>query len=424
MSAVISLVLAVILLFVSGFISASEIAFFSLSPLDRARIEELEHPSDNIIESLLDNSQALLATILIANNTVNVAVVILFTFFMNSVFAYLTPLLSFLFQTVILTFMLLLIGEIMPKIYASYNPLKFARVSASTLNILEKIFYPMSSMLVSGTHFLNKRLSPRTANISMDDLSQALELTSHEIKDEKTMLEEIIKFGDKSTDEVMTSRMDITAIEINTSYDEVLRLVVETNYSRIPVFETTEDHIKGILYIKDLLPYLNKTDEFEWVSLIRPAYYVPETKKLDDLLEDFRSRKIHMAIVVDEFGGTSGLITLEDILEEIVGEISDEYDEDNRNYHRIDDTTWIFEAKTQLNDFYKITGLDEELFDDYAENCESLAGLILEIKGDFPTYKESIDYNGFRFTILQMDKRSIKKVKFQIINLALVPKED
>ncbi len=419
--AVIALVLACLLLFASGFISASEIAFFSLSPVDHSRIEASEHQSDHNIKDLLDNSESLLATILIANNLVNVAVVILFTFFMNSIFLSISGVLSFILQTVVLTFMLLLVGEIMPKIYASYNPLKFARFSASVLLFFEKLFYPISTVLVLTTNHINKRLVPRTSNLSMDDLSQALELTSHEIKEEKNMLEEIIKFGDKSAQEVMTSRMDFTAIEINTGFEDVLKLVVETNYSRIPVYETTEDHIKGILYSKDLLPHLNKDNEFNWLALVRPAYYVPETKKIDDLLEEFRSKKIHMAIVVDEFGGTSGLITLEDILEEIVGEISDEYDEDTRNYQKISDTTWIFEAKIQLNDFYKITSLDEALFDEYSENCETLAGLILEIKGDFPQQRESIDFNGFRFTILQMDKRSIKKIKFQIINLALVP---
>lgn len=412
--AIIALLLALALLCASGFISASEIAFFSLTPLDRSRIDEKEHPSDIVIDSLLNRSQFLLATILIANNFVNVSVVILFTFFMNSIFHEPSPLFSFLSQTVILTFLLLLIGEIMPKIYASYNALKFARISASTLRLLQRLFYPLASLLVIATGVINRNLGRKNKNLSMDDLSQALELTSHEIKEEKSMLEEIIKFGDKTALEVMTSRVEMTTLDINTPFPEVIKLIVETNYSRIPVFENTEDHIKGVLYIKDLLPYLNQPATFAWQSLIRPAYYVPETKKIDDLLEDFRSNKIHMAIVVDEFGGTSGLITLEDVLEEIIGEISDEYDEEEKFYQKVGADIWIFEAKTQLNDFYKVTGLEEEDFHDESRECETLAGLILEITGDFPKLNEVINYKNFRFTILALDKRRIQKIRFAI----------
>jgi gliding motility-associated protein GldE len=409
-----ALIVAGLLLCVSGFVSASEIAFFSLSPVDRSRIEEEDHSYDSIISSLLERSQSLLATILITNNFVNVGVVILTTFFMNSVFVDQSPLFTFVVQTVILTFLLLLFGEIMPKIYASSNPLGFARFAAPTVRLLMRITSPLARLLVWGTDIINRNISTRNANVSMDDLSQVLELTSHEIKDEKSMLEEIIKFGDKTAMEVMTSRMQMTCLDITTDFAEVLRLVIDTNYSRIPVYETTEDNIKGILYIKDLLPHLNQPADFDWRSLIRPAYYVPETKKIDDLLEEFRSKKIHMAIVVDEFGGTSGLITLEDVLEEIIGEISDEYDEEESFYQKVNDTTWIFEAKVQLNDFYKVTGLEEENFGEVAEECETLAGLVLEIKGDFPQLNETFDYRNYRFTVLSKDKRRIQKVKFEI----------
>ncbi len=419
--ALVAAVLAFLLLGVSGFISASEIAFFSLTPLDRSRIEENEHPSDNIIQSLLNRSQFLLATILITNNFVNVSVVILFTFFMNAIFLNPSPLFSFWSQTVILTFLLLLFGEIMPKIYASYNALKFARMSASTLRFLQRLFYPVASLLVIGTNVINKHIGKRNNNLSMDDLSQALELTSHEIREEKSMLEEIIKFGDKTALEVMTARVDITSLDIKTGFSDVIKLIVETNYSRIPVFENTEDHIQGILYIKDLLPHLNQADGFEWQGLIRPAYFVPETKKIDDLLEDFRSKKIHMAIVVDEFGGTSGLITLEDVMEEIIGEISDEYDEEEKFYQKIGPNTWIFEARTQLNDFYKVTGLEEVDFHEEAQECETLAGLILEMTGDFPKLNDTIDFNGYRFTIMAVDKRRIVKVKFSILQSSANP---
>ncbi|MDO5570724.1 MAG: gliding motility-associated protein GldE [Bacteroidales bacterium] len=415
LSAIIAIILALLLLCASGFISASEIAFFSLSPLDRSRLDEKEHPSDQIINDLLSRSQFLLATILIANNFVNVAVVILCTFFMNAIFLEIPAVISFIFQTVILTFLLLLFGEIMPKIYASSNALKFARFSASVLSTLQKFFYPLASLLVITTDVINKRFSSKNENISMDDLSQALALTSHEIKEEKNMLEEIIKFGDKTALEAMTSRVEMTAVEITADYESVMKLVVDTNYSRIPVFENTEDHIKGILYIKDLLPYLDRPDNFDWQTLIRPAYFVPETKKIDDLLEDFRSKKIHVAIVVDEFGGTSGLITLEDVLEEIIGEISDEYDDDELYFQKLSDNTWIFEGRTPLNDFYKETDLDDEAFENKGEVCETLAGLILEIKGDFPKSNEVLTYKNFRLTILSMDKRRIQKIRFTIV---------
>lgn len=415
-AAIISLICSFVLLFVSGFISASEIAFFSLSPVDINRIQGEESSSDTTINHLLGNSQKLLATILIANNFVNVAVVMLMTFFMNSIFANQSVVFSFVVQTVLLTFLLLLIGEIMPKIYSSYNPLKFARFSASTLALLQRVFSPLSGVLVWGTTKLNKHIPSANSNISIDDLSHVIELTSHEIKDEKKMLQEIIKFGDKSAQEIMTSRVDMSAIEINKDFRDILKLIVDTNYSRIPVYENTEDNIKGILYIKDLLPHINQKDNFSWQSVIRPAYFVPETRMIDDLLEDFRSKKIHMAIVVDEFGGTSGLVTLEDVLEEIVGEIRDEYDEEEHKFKKIGRNTWMFEGNILLNDFFKITAIDEEDFMPESEDCETLAGLVLEIKGDFPILHETLEYENYRFTIIELDARRVLKVKFSIID--------
>ncbi len=411
--AVIALAIGVSLLFASGFISASEIAFFSLSPADKNKIvEKKDNHNDLIIETLLKDSEKLLATILIANNLVNVSVVMLFTYFMNAVVVNPTPVFSFVSQTVILTFLLLLFGEIMPKIYASYNTLLFARRSAPVLNVLFSMFSPFSKLLVKGTKVINKQFTPRTKKLSIGDLSDALELTSDDITDEKTMLQEIIKFGDKRALEVMTSRVNMTALDITTGYEQVLQTILDTNYSRIPVYENSEDQIKGILYIKDLLPHLSEKDDFSWMSLIRPAYHVPETKKIDNLLEEFRSKKIHMAIVVDEFGGTSGLITLEDVLEEIVGEISDEYDEDESLYKKINNDNWVFEAKIQLNDFYRTLDIEEEAFGKVAEDCETLAGLLLEIKGDFPELNESIVYNGYQFKVLDIDDRRILKILF------------
>ena len=333
---VIALSLAFLLLFVSGFVSASEVAFFSLTPGDLNEIGEENRPADPVIKRLLERSEYLLASILIANNFVNVAVVMLCTYAINAWINFsAAPLLGFVLETILLTFLLLLFGEIMPKIYAQKNSLRFVRFSASVLSGLERFCRPFSKILVNSTSVINKALAKKKYDISVDELSKALELTSTEIPEEKEMLAEIIKFYNKTADEIMTPRLDMEDIEIKISFREVVDFIIKSGYSRIPVYSETEDNIKGILYIKDLLPYIDKPDTFRWQSLIRPAYFVPETKKIDDLLEEFRTNKIHMAIVVDEFGGTSGIVTMEDILEEIVGEISDEYDEDEQQFIRL-----------------------------------------------------------------------------------------
>lgn len=411
----VALVLAFIFLGFSGFVSASEIAFFSLTPDNRAEIDNENHHNDSIIKRLLERSDYLLATILIANNFVNVSVVMLCNYFISNVFYFGdSPILQFITQTVILTFLLLLFGEIMPKIYATHNSLKFARTSASTLNILRKAFYPLAHFLVKSTQFVNKRITKHSSNISINELSQALEITDVDAKEEKDLLEGIIKFGAKTVEEVMTPRVDITAIDIHTDYPDLLNLITKTGYSRIPVYDGTEDNIQGIIYIKDLLLYLNAGSGFEWQKLLRAAYYVPENKMIDNLLEEFRTNKNHIAIVVDEFGGTSGIVTLEDILEEIIGEISDEYDEEERQFIKLDDNTYIFEGKTLLNDFYKIDGVVEDDFEKIAEEPETLAGLILEIKEGFPVPKEKIHFGRYLFSVLEMDKRRIIKVKVKI----------
>ena len=405
---IITLIFAVVFLGFSAFISASEIAFFSLSPQDINELEEEREPQDILIKSLLTRSEYLLATILIANNLVNVAVVMLCTFFINNIIDFSnTPILGFIFQTIILTFLLLLFGEIMPKIYASHNALKFARKASHTLQILQKVFYPLGNFLVKSTQLINKHISHKNINISMNELSQALEMT-------KAMLEGIIKFGGKTVAEIMTSRIDMTDIDIKTNFKNLIKNIVENGYSRLPVYDGNEDNIKGIIYIKDLLPYLDRDENFHWQNLLRNPYFVPEMKMIDDLLEEFRSRKIHMAIVVDEFGGTSGIVTMEDILEEIVGEISDEYDEEEKQYTKIDNNTYIFEGKTLLNDFYKITGIPESDFVEISDEAETLAGLILEIKQDFPIAKEKINYGIYTFVVLEMNKRRIIKVKVKI----------
>ena len=388
MGAMIALILAILLLYASGFVSASEIAFFSLSPSDLSKIEENEHPSDSRIKALLDDSERLLATILISNNFVNVTIIMLCNFFFASVIDFGdAKLLEFLLITVVLTFLLLLFGEIMPKIYSAQNTLKFCRKAAPVISVLLSVFKPVSNLLVHSTFLINKLTRKRKVpNLSVDDLSQALELTDkNEISEESNMLKGIIRFGEETAEEVMTSRLDIVDLEINTPFPDVIKCIVDNAYSRIPVYEESRDNIKGILYIKDLLPYLDKGADFKWQNLIRPAYFVPETKMIDDLLRDFQANKIHIAIVVDEFGGTSGIVTMEDIIEEIVGEINDEYDEEERTYVKISENVYIFEGKTLLSDFYKLAEIDPDDFESVAGDADTLAGLLLELKGEFPT---------------------------------------
>ncbi|MBQ8769982.1 MAG: gliding motility-associated protein GldE [Bacteroides sp.] len=411
--AIVAITLAILLLFASGFVSASEIAFFSLSPNDLSEIEEEEHPSDRRITDLLKDSERLLATILISNNFVNVTIIMLCNFFFAEVvdFGH-AVIVEFLVITVVLTFLLLLFGEIMPKIYSAQHTLKFCRFAAPVLMVLRKVFSPLSNLLVRSTFIVNKCVAKRNYNISVDDLSQALELTDKaEISEESNILEGIIRFGGETAKEVMTSRLDMVDLDITSTFKEVLDCVVENGYSRVPVYEDSRDNIKGILYIKDLLPHLKKGEDFQWQSLIRPAYFVPETKMIDDLLRDFQANKIHIAIVVDEFGGTSGIVTMEDIIEEIVGEINDEYDEEERSYVKVNDHTYVFEAKTLLSDFYKIVKIDSETFEDVVGDADTLAGLLLEIKGEFPKLHEKLEYDNFLFEVLEMDARRILKVK-------------
>ena len=415
--AMIALILAILLLYASGFVSASEIAFFSLSPSDLSKIEENEHPSDSRIKALLDDSERLLATILISNNFVNVTIIMLCNFFFASVIDFGdAKLLEFILITVVLTFLLLLFGEIMPKIYSAQNTLKFCRKAAPVISVLLSVFKPVSNLLVHSTFLINKLTRKRKVpNLSVDDLSQALELTDkNEISEESNMLKGIIRFGEETAEEVMTSRLDIVDLEINTPFPDVIKCIVDNAYSRIPVYEESRDNIKGILYIKDLLPYIDKGADFKWQNLIRPAYFVPETKMIDDLLRDFQANKIHIAIVVDEFGGTSGIVTMEDIIEEIVGEINDEYDEEERTYVKISENVYIFEGKTLLSDFYKLAEIDPDDFESVAGDADTLAGLLLELKGEFPVLHEVINFNRYRFEILEMDARRIVKVKVTV----------
>lgn len=418
LGAIIALMLAILLLYASGFVSASEIAFFSLSPSDLNEIEEEKSPSDAKIKSLLEDSEHLLATILISNNFVNVTIIMLCNYFFASVIDFgQAQILEFLVITVVLTFLLLLFGEIMPKIYSAQHTLSFCRKAAPVIYVLRSVFKPMSNLLVHSSFVVNKLTKKhKVRNLSVDELSQALELTDkNEISEESTMLEGIIRFGEETAKEVMTARLDMVDLELNTPFSKVLKCVVDNAYSRIPVYEESRDNIKGILYIKDLLPYLKQGDEFKWQNLIRPAFFVPETKKIDDLLHDFQINKIHIAIVVDEFGGTSGIVTMEDIIEEIVGEINDEYDEEVRTYIKLSDNSYLFEAKTFLTDFYKVLKIDSDEFEDIAADADTLAGLILELKGEFPVQQEVLFYKNYRFEIVEMDSRRILKVKVTVL---------
>ena len=412
LGAYIALALGLLLLLCSAFVSGSEIAFFSLSPADMNELEERRTSADRRVLQLLQDSERLLATILCSNNFVNVAIIMLLTFFFNQTVDFgWNKVLEFLVMTVVLTFLLLLFGEIMPKIAASQNPLRMARFCAPAYGVLVKLWWPVSSLLMKSTK-LTSRLEMAHQQLSVDDLEQALELTDkEEIADEQQMLKGIIRFGGEMAREVMTPRVDIVGLDIKTPFLEVIQCIVENNYSRIPIYADNEDNIKGILYIKDLLPHLGKPANFRWQTLVRPATFVPETKMIDDLLRDFQAQKVHIAIVVDEFGGTSGLVTMEDIIEEIVGEINDEYDEDERTFTRLNQNTYVFEAKTLLSDFRKIMQLPEDAFDNVAGEADTLAGLLLEIKGEFPQEHERIQHGRFTFEVMEMDERRIVKIK-------------
>ena len=414
---VLAAVLTVVLLLLSGFASGSEIAFFSLSPTDIASLDTEKSSKDKNIKMLRNDSERTLATILITNNFVNVLIIMLCNQIFDSLFKFGARAFWFEFvsKTVLLTFLLLLFGEIMPKIYSRQDSLKFCRMSVNGILFLRKFFWPLEWMLIVSGILAEKVVQKKRRQLSVDDLEQALELTDKDdIKDEQSMLKGIIRFGDETAKEVMTSRQDIFDIDIKNSYDDVLKCIVDNNYSRIPVYQDSTDNIRGILYIKDLLPHLQKLSNFRWQSLIRPPHFVPETKKIDDLLREFQENKVHIAIVVDEFGGTSGLVTLEDILEEIVGEINDEYDDDEKVYSKLNDNTYVFEGKVLLIDFCKILDISDEEFSEEEGDADSLAGLLLEIKGDFLNIHEKIDYQNYTFEILSIEERRIRKVKVTV----------
>jgi gliding motility-associated protein GldE len=416
--ALIASLLIVLLLFGSAMISGSETAFFSL---DHKNIRDLRIQKGRINEliiHLLEKPKQLLATILIANNFINVAIVMVSAYVTMSVFDFSEfPVLAILIQVVVITSLLLIFGEIVPKMLASKKPVAFARRMAVIMNVLNKMFYQLSMLLVHSTDFIDKRFANKATEISMNDLSNAIDIASNEEQEgkEKKILKGIVNFRDIMVREIMRSRVDVTALDVETAFKDVIAIVVQSGYSRIPVYRDNFDSIVGVLYIKDLLPHLGH-DDFQWTSLLREPYYVPENKPVKDLLQEFQDEKIHLAIVVDEYGGTSGIVTFEDVIEEIIGEITDEFDtvKDDIDYKKIDDKTYVFEAKTALNDFCKIIELNNDYFDDVKGESDSLAGLILENQGEIPPKGKKIKIKAFTFTILDVDNRRIKRVKIQI----------
>jgi putative hemolysin len=419
----IGLILVVVLLLFSALISGSEVAFFSLNPTHLKELKELRFAADRSILTLLDNPKRLLANILIANNFVNVAAIILLSYLLNLLFNLgENPVFIFFIEVVFITSMLLLFGEILPKVLATHKPLTFARLMAGPMRFVAALMYPLTSLLVSSTSLIDRRIAKKSYNISMDELSQAIDLTTsgvsiEEVENETNILKGIAKFGDTDAREIMRSRIGITAVETDTSFEELLSLIYDSGFSRIPVYRESFDSITGILYIKDLLPYIDNT-EFEWQSVIRPAYFVPESKKISDLLKDFQKRKMHMAIVVDEYGGTSGIVTLEDVIEEIVGDINDEFDTDSGDFvfSKIDQSNYLFDAKTSILDFCRITGVKESDLNEFRGDAETLAGLVLEYYGRIPGRNEEISIGSLKLKVESSDSRRIKLVKVSLKN--------
>jgi putative hemolysin len=411
-AAITDMVVVVVLLFCSAMISGSEVAFFSMPPRQLKALKEHDSRRAQQALGLLEKPDRLLANILISNNFINVGIVIISAFVTGTIFNFsVSPALGFVIQVVVITFLLLLFGEIIPKIYANRFASGFALRMTLPLVILDRVFAPLIFILIRSTGLVNRKLAKKKQNITIDDLEEALDLTSGVVKDEKEMLEGIVRFSNLEASEIMKPRTDVTAVEIQTDLATLIQVIIDSGYSRIPVYDKTSDNLKGILYVKDLLPHIHRKDRFEWQQLIREPFYVPETKKINDLLKEFQERKIHLAIVVDEYGGTEGIVTMEDILEEVVGEITDESDGTEKLYRRIDARTTIFDGKTLLNDFYKVTGLEDDLFDDVKGDAETVAGLILELKGGFPRVNDLIHCKGVDFTVLSMDHRRIREIR-------------
>ncbi len=410
----------------SALVSGSESAYFSMPPKDLEKLHAKERATDNIIIDLLSNPQKLLATILICNNFINVSIIMLSALVSSHLvdFGDATTL-KFIFETVIITTLILFFGEIMPKIYSSQHCYGFATFMARPLKLATVVLTPFSRLLMMSTSVVNNRLSKHAStNISLDDLQQAVALTSEDISEEKDMLEGIAKFPNLDAVDIMTPRLDVVSIDVDSTFSKVLQIVVESGYSRIPVYNERPDEIEGILFVKDILPHLNEDDSFEWRKVLRKAYYIPETKKVNDLLSEFQTSKTHMAIVVDEYGGMSGIVTLEDVIEEIVGEISDEFDEEEKMWQETPDGSIVFEGKISLNDFFKVIDSDGQEFERERGEAETLAGFLLERNGLIPRKQEVITFKNYRFEIVSADARKINKVRLTIVDDKAEEKKD
>ncbi len=415
-------IILALLLFLSSLISGSEVAYFSLTSYQVASIKNSTDPKEKRILALIRKPKKLLATILIMNNLVNVAIITISTFLTwQIVGTESSEGLVILVLTFIVTFAIVFFGEVMPKVYANQNNIHFAKMTGSLLYLSNYLVHPVALILLSVSNLIEKRIQKKGYVVSIEDLNQALEITTNQetTEEEKDILKGIVNFGTLSVKQIMRSRMDITAFDIEIDYHELMDRINKIGYSRIPIYRETIDKIEGILYIKDLLPYIDQDETFKWQILLRPGYFVPESKKIDDLLKDFQEKRVHMAIVVDEYGGTSGLITMEDIIEEIVGEINDEFDEDEIAYNKLDEHTFVFEGKTSLNDFCKIVGEDPALFENVKGESESLGGLILEINNKLPRSGDKIIFDKFVFTIVAVDNRRIKRVRVYLQSVAV-----
>ena len=417
-NAIIGIVILCLLLVASALISSSETAYFSLQPADIDSLESMNDPKSQLALRLKEDPKTLLATILIGNNFVNVTITLLATYIVSQMFDMVNhPAAAFVMELVVITSLVLIIGEIIPKILAAKKPVRFARFMARTLQVLIVVFRPLSKLLVNSTSFMDKHLERKKADISMDDLSTAVDIATESSTplDEKNMLKGIASFTEKEVSNVMKPRIDIVAVEVNMPFREMLDTVIKSGFSRIPVYEESLDKVSGILYVKDLLPYLD-AQTFEWRMLLRPAFFVPENRKINDLFQDFREKKIHIAIVVDEYGGTSGLITMEDVIEEIVGDINDEFDnvKQEEHYTKLDDTTYLFKAQTSIVDFCKVFNLDEDYFEEQQGEADTLAGMILEIEGRIPEVGFSFNIEKFNFEITEADSRRIIQIKVRV----------
>jgi putative hemolysin len=409
--------LLIVLLLLSALVSGSEVAFFSFSPDDIDSLKNSPSSKERKVYALINHPKRLLATILIFNNFINVAIVTISTYITWRIIG---PGgndgVVILVLSMIITFLIVLLGEVTPKVYAAQNNLSFVRITAGMLTIADKVFYPVSWVLLNMSNFIERNIEKKGYRLSLDELNHALEITSgtDTSEEEKEILKGIVNFGTISAKQIMHSRMDIMAVEIDTDFHELMDRINKFEYSRIPVYRETIDKIEGILFVKDLLAYIHKDEHFEWQKLIRPGYFIPEHKKIDTLLKDFQSMRMHMAIVVDEYGGTSGVITLEDIIEEIVGEINDEFDEEDVSFTQLDENTYVFEGKTSLNDFCKVIDEDPDIFEEVKGESESLGGLLLEIASKMPRLGEKIFFDKYMFSIVAVDSRRIKRIKVHI----------